>query len=207
MKRSPSFLGVADVCGRAVVCVLFGRLCINLFEQFLRTGHVTGLLLLTSEALVVILTLVQRRARKTDRTLIARVSTLLSVGGPVLLRAADGAALVSDLLTATVTAIGLSFVIAGKVTLGRSFGIVPANRGVIVRGPYNWVRHPIYMGYVISHIGFLAANATVHNAALILMADTALVIRALCEERLLGNDATYQTYCRRVGWHLLPGVY
>src|SRR6476646_2046825 len=125
MSRSKSFVVVADVCARAIVCLLFVRLSINLLEQFLRTGRVTGLLLLTSEALVVVLTLTRRRARKTDRTLVARISTLLSVGGPVLLRAAEGAAVLPDFLTAAVTGIGLALVIAGKLTLGRSFGIVP----------------------------------------------------------------------------------
>jgi protein-S-isoprenylcysteine O-methyltransferase Ste14 len=207
VSRSKAFAIGAEVLARTIVCVLFVRLCVNLLDQFLRTGRVTGLLLLMSEALVVALTLVRRRARKTDRTLIARLSTLLSVGGPVLLRAAEGAAIAPDYLTATVSGIGLSLVIAGKLTLGRSFGIVPANRGVIVRGPYAWVRHPIYTGYVISHLAFLAANATIENATLIVVADTALVIRALCEERLLGNDEAYQAYCRRVGWHLVPRVY
>ena len=50
-------------------------------------------------------------------------------------------------------AIGLVLVVVGKMALGRSFGIVPANRGVVVRGPYTLVRHPIYTGYLITHVG------------------------------------------------------
>ena len=45
------------------------------------------------------------------------------------------------------------FVIAGKITLGRSFGIVPANRGVVTAGR-TLVRHPIYTGYLVSHLAF-----------------------------------------------------
>ena len=41
--------------GRSIV-VLFTLLSINLFGDFMRTGHVTGLLLLASESLVVVLT-------------------------------------------------------------------------------------------------------------------------------------------------------
>ena len=55
------------------------------------------------------------------------------------------------ILTALISTVGLLFVIAGKITLGRSFGIVPANRGVVA-GPYTLVRHPIYAGYLLSHI-------------------------------------------------------
>jgi len=41
----------------------------------------------------------------------------------------------------------------------------------------------------------------------ILIADAALVLRALMEERVLSADAEYQGYCQRVGWHLVPGVF
>ena len=40
------------------------------------------------------------------------------------------------------------------MALGRSFGVAPANRGIVVRGPYSFVRHPIYTGYLITHTGF-----------------------------------------------------
>ena len=31
--------------------------------------------------------------------------------------------------------------------------------------------------------------------------------RALMEERVLSRDAAYASYCRRVSWHLVPGVF
>jgi protein-S-isoprenylcysteine O-methyltransferase Ste14 len=49
-------------------------------------------------------------------------------------------------------------VIAGKVALGRSFGIAPANRGVGRPRPYGFVRHPIYSGYIVTHIAFAIAH-------------------------------------------------
>jgi protein-S-isoprenylcysteine O-methyltransferase Ste14 len=76
-----------------------------------------------------------------------------------------------------------------------------------MRGPYLFVRHPIYAGYLVTHAAFLVANPQPWNIALIAIADTALIIRALIEERVLSSDAEYQSYCRRVGWHLLPGVF
>jgi len=27
------------------------------------------------------------------------------------------------------------------------------------------------------------------------------------EERVMAEDATYRVYCRRVEWHLVPGVF
>ena len=41
----------------------------------------------------------------------------------------------------------------------------------------------------------------------VLVADTALIVRALMEERVLSSDASYRQYCQRVGWHLVPGVF
>ena len=47
---------VTDLMSRALIVTLFTMLSINLLADFRRTGHVTGLLLLAGEALVVILT-------------------------------------------------------------------------------------------------------------------------------------------------------
>jgi protein-S-isoprenylcysteine O-methyltransferase Ste14 len=192
---------------RAIVIVLFSLLSVNLFGDFLRTGHVTGLLLLASESLVVVLTLVRRRTLLVDRSVAGVLTTAMSVAGPPLLRAVDGPGAIPDAVTAIASALGLGLVIVGKVALGRSFGIAPANRGVVVRGPYVLVRHPIYTGYLLTHVAFLVAHPTPWNVAVVLVADGALIVRALIEERVLSADADYQSYCRRVGWHLVPGVF
>jgi protein-S-isoprenylcysteine O-methyltransferase Ste14 len=196
-----------DLAARAVVIALFTLLSINLLGDFLKTGRTTGLLLLAGEALVVVLTVFRRRAQLIDRSLVAGAITVVSLVGPPLLRATKGEGLLPDVVTTVISGIGLALVIVGKLTLGRSFGIAPANRGVVVRGPYNVVRHPIYAGYLVTHIAFLVANPGPWNAAVVVIGDSALVIRALIEERVLGGDEGYQAYCRRVGWHLVPGVF
>jgi protein-S-isoprenylcysteine O-methyltransferase Ste14 len=196
-----------DLMARAMIVALFTMLSVNLLGDFLRTGHVTGLLLLAGESLVVVLTVVRRKALRVDRSVAAGVLTLLSVAGPPMMRASDLAPMLPDVATAMVSAFGLSLVVVGKIALGRSFGLVPANRGVVVRGPYTLVRHPIYTGYLITHSAFLMANPTRWNLTVILVADVALVLRALMEERVLSADVAYQGYCRRVGWHLVPGVF
>jgi protein-S-isoprenylcysteine O-methyltransferase Ste14 len=198
---------LTDLFARVTIGTLFTLLSINLFADFMRTGRVTGLLLLVGESLVVVLTITRRRARLVDRSVAAAIMTAMSLVGPPLLRVAAVPSPVPDAMTAIISAFGLALVVVGKMALGRSFGVVPANRGVVVRGPYTLVRHPIYTGYLITHTGFLLANPTPWNVAIILAADTALVVRALMEERVLSNDVEYQGYCRRVGWHLVPGVF
>jgi protein-S-isoprenylcysteine O-methyltransferase Ste14 len=199
---------VSDLLARTSIGALFTLLSFNIFADYIRTGHVTGLLLLVGESLVVVLTILRRRTNIVDRSAAAAIMTTVSLAGPALLRATDGhAALMPDQVTALGSSIGLVLVVIGKITLGRSFGVVPANRGVVVRGPYSFVRHPIYTGYLITHVSFLVAHPAPWNLSVILVADFALIVRALMEERVLSADAAYQQYCRRVGWHLVPGVF
>jgi steroid 5-alpha reductase family enzyme len=196
-----------DVVARLGVAGLFVLLSINLLADFMRTHHVTGLFLLVSEALVVVLTIFRRRAHLVDRTIQASAATIVSMAGPPLLRAGGVEPLLPDHVTAAISTAGLALVIVGKVVLGRSFGLVPANRGVVAEGPYALMRHPIYTGYLLTHIGFLAAQPTAMNLAVVLISDTALIVRALLEERVLNQDEQYRAYCARVGWHLVPGVF
>jgi protein-S-isoprenylcysteine O-methyltransferase Ste14 len=196
-----------DLPARALVCVLFTMLSVNLFREWARTGHVTGLLLLASELLVVVFTVIRRRACIVDRSTLAAIVTGISLVGPPLLRASGEPGLVPDAATAAISGLGLLVVVIGKITLGRSFGLVPANRGVVVAGPYTLVRHPIYTGYLITHAAFLLAHPSALNVAIIAITDTALVVRALVEERVLRGDAKYRSYCRRVSWHLVPGLF
>jgi protein-S-isoprenylcysteine O-methyltransferase Ste14 len=198
---------LTDLLARLAVGALFTMLSINLFADFMRTGRVTGLLLLVGESLVVVLTIARRRTKIVDRSVAAAVMTTISLAGPALLRANDTSPLAPDAMTALVSAVGLSLVVVGKIALGRSFGVVPANRGVVVRGPYTFVRHPIYTGYLVTHLSFLVAHPTPWNASIMLVSDVALILRALMEERVLSADVEYQSYCRRVGWHLVPGVF
>jgi protein-S-isoprenylcysteine O-methyltransferase Ste14 len=198
---------LADFVARAIVVLLFALLSINLLQDFLRTGHVTGLLLLASESLVVVLTIARRRAAVVDSSATAATVTFVSVAGPWMLRTAEVVALAPDHVTSLISAVGLVVVVASKMALGRSFGLVPANRGVVVRGPYGFVRHPIYLGYLITHVAFFLAQPTIWNAAVIIVGDGTLIVRALMEERVLSRDAAYASYCRRVSWHLVPGVF
>jgi protein-S-isoprenylcysteine O-methyltransferase Ste14 len=196
-----------ELLARATVGVLFTLLSINILQDFLHTGRVTGLLLLVSEGLVIVLTVIRRPAQFVDRSIRAAMVTVISVVGPPLLLPSSTGGLVPDLVTAIGSALGLGLVVVGKLTLGRSFGLVPANRGVVIRGPYALVRHPIYSGYLITHVAFLIAHPRWWNVVVLATADTALVARALIEERVLNRDVEYQAYCERVGWHLVPGVF
>jgi protein-S-isoprenylcysteine O-methyltransferase Ste14 len=198
---------VADIIARATIIVLFSFMAIRFGADFLSTGAMTGLLLLVSEALVVVLTVLRRSAATVDRSVRARLLTALSMLGPPLLQPAHVTALLPEPVTVGASAVGLAIVIAGKMTLGRSFGLMPANRGVVSSGVYRIVRHPIYLGYLITHVAFLLATPSAWNVAALFAADSALLARAVCEEQTLSRDDRYRAYQQSVRWRVCPGVF
>jgi protein-S-isoprenylcysteine O-methyltransferase Ste14 len=104
---------------------------------------------------------------------------------------------------------GAAWQFGAKLVLGRSFGLLPAQRGLVTSGPYRVMRHPIYCGYLISHIGFLLVNASWWNFAVLSVLCAAQLLRIRREEALLADsrDAQYNRYRCQVRWRVLPFVY
>ena len=196
-----------ELASKIFILTLFSAMASSIAQDFARTGHVTGLLLVVSEALVVALTLVRRTAFVVDRSWRARILTMFATFGPPLVRPSAEAAVAPESFTIIISGIGLIIVVLGKLSLGRSFGLTPANRGVVSTGLYRIVRHPIYLGYLITHVGFVVAYPAEWNLAVLAAADVALMMRAICEERTLALDDEYRAYMGRVRWRFVPGVF
>ncbi len=103
--------------------------------------------------------------------------------------------------------LGVSLAALAILYLGRSFGIVAANRGLKTGGPYRLVRHPIYAAHLLSGLGFLVANASPYNGALFATVLWAQLMRIQAEERFLGTLQEYRAYMAAVRWRLLPFLY
>ncbi len=198
----------SDVLSRIFVGGLFLTLAMRIGDNTARTGRITGLLLVASEGLVVVLMIIRRPAGDVDRRWSARIVTMLSMAGPPLVMPLSTPAAGSlDTLSAMLCSMGLALEVVSKLALGRSFGLVPANRGVVCTGPYRYVRHPIYLGYLVTHAAFLLANPSLWNLAMLGVADLALMLRAIYEERTLEGDRLYLVYEMRVRWRILPGIF
>ena len=198
---------LADSAARLLIIVLFSFMAVRLGANFLETGRLTGLLLLVSEAIVVVLTVFRRPPQVVDRTPPARILTTLAMIGPPIVAPAALPSLVGEAAAVSVSAVGLLVIIAGKLSLGRSFGLMPANRGIVSSGLYRCVRHPIYLGYFITHVAFVAANPSPWNLIVLLVSDVAQVARALREEHTLAEDPAYREYQGRVRWRIVPGLF
>ena len=168
----------------------------------------TALLLLVSEGYTLILVLLARRATQRDLSLLAMLATMYATCFVVLLDPQGTVRLAPEWLGASLQAAGMAWQFTAKIFLGRSFGLLPAQRGLVMAGPYRVVRHPIYFGYLIGHIGFLMVNFSWRNAAVLALLYVAQVVRIRREEAVLAaSSADYRGYQRRVRWRLLPGVY
>jgi len=102
---------------------------------------------------------------------------------------------------------GLLCSISAKIFLRRSFGIVPANRGIQCEGPYKIVRHPIYFGYLLAQIGFLSQSLSTYNALIYATCWMAMVLRIKAEEEVLSTSPEYRDYKRLVTKRLIPFVW
>jgi protein-S-isoprenylcysteine O-methyltransferase Ste14 len=76
-----------------------------------------------------------------------------------------------------------------------------------VVGPYRWVRHPIYLGWMLIVFGVPEMTGTRLTFAVV--SSAYLVIAIPFEERSLtaALGETYRAYQRRVRWRVLPGVW
>ena len=100
---------------------------------------------------------------------------------------------------------GYGLILWSLVTLGKRFGIAPADRGIISRGPYRFVRHPMYLGELIFRAALLFSS---YNLALdIVLIITLAAIQCLRIIREEKSISGYGCYARIVQWRLLPGIW
>jgi protein-S-isoprenylcysteine O-methyltransferase Ste14 len=97
--------------------------------------------------------------------------------------------------------------LASLLSLGKRFGVFPALRGLVTRGPYRLVRHPMYLAYVIADIGYNLEEWNFGTVLLVLAGWASLLYRMRAEERILSQDAGWSAYAASVRYRLLPGIW
>jgi protein-S-isoprenylcysteine O-methyltransferase Ste14 len=109
----------------------------------------------------------------------------------------------------------------GFLSLGRSWGIIPANRGVRTGGLYRIVRHPIYASYLVTYGAYTLAVARLPvdpahpgvvpdlhywNLAVYAIFAISTVARTYYEERVLRRDPSYAEFAEKTRARLIPFV-
>jgi protein-S-isoprenylcysteine O-methyltransferase Ste14 len=162
-------------------------------------------------ALVVILFAIRRRAIKGHRATmlqgaVALVGTFL-LNVVAYLPIEDSTSTASLLASSVVVLIGTLFTIWSLSILGRCFGLFPEVRGLVLRGPYRLVRHPVYLGEAVSALGLLLAKPHPLVVAVFAAFLALQYWRIIYEERALSAayPGEYPAYARRVP-RLVPGL-
>ena len=176
-----------------------------LHVQRVAEGSYTSVPFAIEQALLVGMFLFRRRSRATSTR---PFDWVVAAGGwlPLLMRPHD-AAFAAGVAGTAMQMAGLTMTAVGFLYLGRSFGVVAADRGLKVHGPYRFVRHPIYFSHFVTTIGFVAANFGLLNIGLLALVTVCQVLRIRAEERVLGETSDYAAYRAQVRWRLLPGLY
>lgn len=182
-----------DWIGTVVFALLLG---VRLAQM--ARGQIMVLPLAVQAGLAAFLMLARRAEQKGGaprRKLLAWLSALL----PFTLQARVAS---TGLLLVSLTGVGLS--LWGLASLGRSFGIAPADRGLMTCGAYRLVRHPMYLGELISFLALFAGNVTIWNAVVMATIVVTFILRIIWEEQVVSG---YEDYRQLVRWRLIPGVW
>ena len=198
---------------RGVPTFLFGMMALLAGTAAARSSgpadfifHVLGAALWTMFAVLVnIRPAPLRRGRSVvgvAAALIAQLAFLLI--GLVAGSSGSGALLVAgDLMLGA----GLLFAIASVAFLGRCFGVLPDVRGLVTRGPYRLVRHPLYLGELTAALGIVVgAQRWAPALAAWLVCLGLQLVRTKYEERSLRAEfPEYAPYAARTK-RLIPGL-
>ena len=146
-------------------------------------------------------------AREPSRNPVAFLACATAMGAIVLLRepsqdAGTTAVLVGDF----VALVACAWLLASVLTLGRCFGVLPEVRGLVTRGPYRLVRHPVYLGEFGTAVGLVIGAPSLWNFGAVFAFVLAQVTRMRLEEQALRKEfAEYAEYESRTP-RLLPRV-
>ena len=197
LRISANLIGAAGAAYFADVSLRF----------YLHTHRLIGAAFLLEQTWVVVAYLIRRPAHTVSRR---PGDWLLAFGGtfggvlfrPIGLHPHWGVA-----AGLAVQLLGLVICVVSFLALGRSFGFAAANRGLVRRGPYALIRHPIYASYFILQAGYVLQSIALWNALVMGFVTGCNIGRLLVEERLLARSEQYQAYRGLVRWRLVPGVW
>jgi protein-S-isoprenylcysteine O-methyltransferase Ste14 len=169
--------------------------------------RITLLLMVVAECFTLGLSLVVRVPSRRDWNPVGLLCALGASYYFVAVHLGPGLKLVPEAIGAALQVAGIGWQLFAKASLRRSFGILPANRGVVSHGAYRFVRHPMYLGYFVMDMGFLLTNFGLQNVLVYAGQFVLQAVRVSREERLLSSDESYRIYKGKVRFRVIPGLF
>ena len=198
---------VRDIIERTALAALTGSMAFRVLMAIIQGDEPwVSALVLVGELLLLFFVIFARRASEGSTSTREWLIAFAGTAAP-LLATPGGSPLLPVNIIAVIFIVGIFLQVAAKVNLNRSFGIVPANRGVVTSGFYSVVRHPVYASYFIGHVAFFLVNPTIWNLCIYSIELGFQVARMHAEEGLLSRDPVYAAYLRNVRYRLVPGVF
>jgi protein-S-isoprenylcysteine O-methyltransferase Ste14 len=157
------------------------------------------------QLLALTLLLIRKNAVVLSSRPIDYVYALVGLGSPLLFRPI--AEYASSAMGMSLEVAGGFFVLGAFLSLNRSFGIAPENRGVKSMGFYRIIRHPMYFGYALAEMGFVINNFSYYNLTVFALVISFTLLRLQAEERVLRKDPAYPEYAKKVRWKLIPLIF
>lgn len=136
--------------------------------------------------------------------LLAFVTTYTTLGFAAF--AGQGVSLISPIVGNGFAILSVMILMYALVSLGRNIGFIPAQRKVVTKGAYGFVRHPIYTDTFVSLFAFVLRSFSVLNLTMAVVLIALLMVRGVVEERFLREDESYAAYLQEVRWRWFPGI-
>ncbi len=165
------------------------------------------LLLLVAESFTIFLVVIARDVEQVMRKPLILGVTVVSSCYFILVDLERGILLIPFVYGRALQILGIFIELMAKAWIWRSFGLLPAHRGLVTSGPYRWVRHPMYLGYFVTHLGFLLCAFSLRNLILYVVLYVFVFYRIGKEEEFLKKDPKYRDYQGQVRRRLIPLVY
>ena len=182
-------------------------LAVRMIPMFIEgKANPSAYMLFAVNTLIAVLFLTRRKEKKVTDSLRDRLVTLTCIFLGFSLRPASNASLLSHEVAVGFLTLSLAFVSFAYLNLGRSFGLIPADRGLKLKGAYSWVRHPLYAAEILFFGSFLLVNFIPWNLLIIIGIVISFDLRARAEERLLAGNFEYRDYCKQVRTRYIPFV-
>ena len=208
INKAPSRPALLDATEKTILLSVYIAFAFQMVRGWLDGGTLPNLIYVVDQLIILLFILFRRST--TDISLrpgewfAGFVGTFL----PLLVAPVGvGDAVAPGAMILLLMLVGVAVHLGAKLILRRSFGVVAANRGVKVSGPYLFVRHPMYAGYMIVQAGFLLSGPSIQNVAVILTCWALYVWRIRAEERVLSQDEAYVRMMERTRYRLLPGIW